>query len=46
MLIFFGWLMFLGFGVWAAYEYREELKSKRTWKELEKYANDSDDDGD
>jgi hypothetical protein len=44
MITFLGWLMFIGFGAWAVYEYREELKSKSSFKEIERHANERHDD--
>ena len=44
-MTFLFWLIFIPLGVWCVYEYREELKSKSSFREIERYANDGDDDG-
>lgn len=44
-MTFLFWLFFISIGIWCVYEYREELKSKALFKEIERFANDGDDTG-
>lgn len=43
-MTFLFWVIFIAVGLWCAYEYRDKLKNKPNWREIEKWANDKHDD--